>query len=327
MSDVLPGPEAQALEWAVLADAPDFDGWAALEAWLAADPLHAILFDRATIAIDEAASAIRAAPARDRLSLLPSAPADPAGYRRRAPRLWLPLGIAAALVGTIGAGAWLARAPVAPSSQTIATKAGTLRTIDLDGARITLNGDTAIRFDPARPREIALERGQASFAVSHDAARPFSVRGGAVMIRDIGTRFDVARNDGGTVVAVAEGEVSVEAAGAAVRLRAGERSDIAAGGTPSAPQPIVPVSVGAWQSGQLSYEDATLDRVIADVRRRTGLAIRLSPGLAKRRFAGSLNVHGDAETVIERIKAVLGISAQREGAGWLLTPRHADTRH
>jgi transmembrane sensor len=313
--------EEQAIAWAVLADAPDFADWEQLEQWLAADPQHAVLFDRAASQAHEAAKVIASVPARDRLMLIQGDRIEAVEDREPAPRRrWVPAGIAAGLGGLAIGTAWLLQPGPAPE-QIVVTRAGEVRTLMLgDHSSVTLNGDSEVRFASGQPRALTLTRGQASFQVRHDASRPFTVTAGDVVVTDLGTRFDMDRAAGTTVVAVAEGEVALRAAGKRVDLRAGQSSIVPDGAAPAEPVPVAPEDVSGWQKATLNYEDATLARVVLDVTRRTGLRIRLAPGLAGRHFAGSINLAGSPDTVITRLEAVLGLAARRDGEGWTLAP-------
>lgn len=318
MSKQVPDAEAQAIDWAIRADAPDFADWEALERWLAADPRHAMLFDRAASTAHAAAGILAATPARDRLTLIrgdrPEAVEDASAPVRRR---WMPIAVAAGLAGLAIGTTWLLQAPSAAPEQMVETRAGEVRTLALgDASSVTLNGDSAVRFASDNPRAVTLARGQASFQVRHDAARPFVVTSGAVEVTDLGTRFDIDRADGSTIVAVAEGAVTIRAAGSRVELRAGQRSVVPDGAAPGSPTPLPAEEVSGWQRAMLTYEDATLARVVADVNRRTGLRIRLAPGLASRHFAGSISLAGPPERVITRLEAVLGLAARRDADGW-----------
>lgn len=116
--------------------------------------------------------------------------------------------------------------------ETIATRTAQERTLTLpDKTTVQLDAASAItvRFDGAR-REVTVGRGQAYFHVLRDSGRPFSVRVGSVVIRDIGTEFNVSRSVAGTAtVTVAEGSVAVwrrasSAAGSAMRPGASQRT-------------------------------------------------------------------------------------------------------
>lgn len=322
MSKQLSETEEQAVAWAIRADAPGFADWEALEAWLAADPDHAALFDRAASSAHDAASAIAAVPMRDRLTLIQGDLADaPEAASRPSGRRWAAAALAAGVAGLAIGTSWFLQSPVAAPEQIVGTRAGEVRTIALgDASNVTLRGDSEVRFLPANPRAIRLTRGQARFEVRHDAAHPFTVTAGDVEVTDLGTRFDIDRGTDATTIAVTEGLVSIRAAGGQIELRAGQRSIVPNGAAPGAPLSFNPGQGAERPGAALNYEDVTFARVIGDVSARTGMHIRLAPQLAGRHFAGSINLDGQPEAVISRLEAVLGVSARREGDGWTFTP-------
>jgi len=326
MSKQLSDAEEQAIAWAIRADAPGFVEWEALEQWLAADPHHAVLFDRAASSAHEAASAIAAVPARNRFTLIQGDLADPVEPPvEEAPRPmhrgWRMAALAAGVAGLAFGASWFLQPPGTAPEQVVGTKAGEVRTLALgDTSSVTLHGDSEVRFVPTNPRAVRLTRGQASFQVRHDAAHPFTVTAGDIEVTDLGTRFDVDRGADATTVAVTEGSVAIRAAGKQVELRAGQRSVIPNGAAPGSPTSPTAGQGSERQGGALNYEDVTFARVISDVSRRTGMRIRLAPGLAGQHFAGSINLDGPPEAVISRLEAVLGVSAHREGDGWIFAP-------
>jgi transmembrane sensor len=315
--------DAEAARWAVLADDPQFEDWAALAAWLAADPGHAIAFDRATIAAEEAATMLRSAVP------LPSAPQPtaplpfvrPAADRRRWRRMMIPatalLAAGLALVFFIGL---IARPqPGTPADQLITTRPGELRLVDLgSNGQVALNGDTQLRRDPAKPDMLTLTRGEASFHIVHNAARPFVVHARNVAVIDIGTRFDIAMTPTHLRIAVAQGMVRVRSGSSDLQLAAGQQTLVALDGDAAPPSAVEVAEIGSWRSGQLTYADSTIGQVVADVRQRAGIPLNVAPGLAARPFAGSINVRGDAEQVIRRLEATLGVRAARDRTGWVL---------
>lgn len=322
MSKQLSDAEEQAIAWAVRADAPDFVDWDALEQWLAADPCHAVLFDRAASTAHAAASAIAAVPARDRLTLIQGDRIDPVEEApRQASRRWTAAALAAGVAGLAFGASWFLQQPGRAPESIVGTRAGEVRTLALgDASSVTLHGDSEVRFLPANPRAVRLTRGQASFQVRHDATRPFVVTAGDIEVTDLGTRFTVDRGTDATIVAVTEGSVAIHAAESEVKLHAGQRSVIPSGAAPGSPTSIAATQGAEKPGGALSYEDVTFARVIADVSRRTGMRIRLAPGLAGRHFAGSINLDGPPEAVIARLEALLGVAAHRDGEGWSFTP-------
>ena len=209
----------------------------------------------------------------------------PAHWMSRAGRLALAASLCAALVG-----GWLLVKQILPA-QTYSTDVGQRRSVQLpDGSTVILDSRSSLQVDfTAATREVELVRGQALFSVVHDPHRPFAVRAGATVIRDIGTQFDVKQRTDDTLVTVVEGRVAVLArspgtaqgsvaqssstlpTGAVpvpsrtrdyrdepVFVSAGEQADISAGNF--SPQ-LARVSVGsvvAWTRDQVVLESATL---------------------------------------------------------------------
>jgi transmembrane sensor len=67
-------------------------------------------------------------------------------------------------------------------------------------------------------RYVEVLTGEASFDVRKDDGRPFDVRSGVALVRDVSTRFDVRKKRESTIVTVVEGRVKIAAPGAAGRV-------------------------------------------------------------------------------------------------------------
>ena len=90
------------------------------------------------------------------------------------------------------------------SGRTYSTDVGERRSVNLpDGSTVLLDSRSLLQVDfTARTRQVELVHGQALFSVIHDPQKPFLVRAGATVIRDIGTQFDVKQRPDDTVVTV-----------------------------------------------------------------------------------------------------------------------------
>lgn len=109
-----------------------------------------------------------------------------------------------------------------------ATNVGEERSISLsDGSLVELNARSRINVRMlAHERDVYLLQGEALFKVVHDAQRPFIVRSGNAIIRDVGTEFDVDRRETGTTVTVIAGQVAVGAPAATHSLAQGNRAHL-----------------------------------------------------------------------------------------------------
>jgi transmembrane sensor len=305
--------EDAAIGWVVRLREADERDWAEFTAWLEADPAHGVAYEEAALADDEAEEVLppqRPEPMRPVLAPAASRPAHRFG--RRAFFGW---GVAASLVLGLG----YAGMRGGTGQEVIQTAAGETRSVQLaDGSRIAVNGDTRLVIDGKRPRFARLERGEALFHVVHDPARPFEVEAGDAVIRDLGTVFNVVREEGALEVAVAEGAVVYNPGREARSLTPG----MALRKPADAPVEVTKVDaamVGSWRDQRLVYSGATLARIAADLSRSTGLRISAAPEVAGRPFSGVIMLGGERQEVLERAAALLGVGLRRSGQGWIFT--------
>lgn len=321
---------AAAARWTVLRDR----GLSAREAvefelWLAADPGHA-------------RAMARAGSAWSRLEAIPEAVVGQVlqEARRRRWNRWLAAGLAAS---AIAAGlAWFGLGPVArlgPVPEPASLHAAGPRQVTLaDGSEVRLNAGGEIREEfTAGERRVVLSRGEAHFAVTKDASRPFVVLAGNLRVRAVGTAFNVHRDERRIQVLVTEGRVGLEreapvqpaevgagvpgGAGPIVHLSAGEQAevvtvpDVGRGRVP----PVVVTQVTptqitralAWQEQFVRLGGATLGEITADFERRTGHAVLIAdPELAALRLGGRFRAD-DVEGFARLLPTMLEVSVER----------------
>ncbi|MEO7997258.1 MAG: FecR domain-containing protein [Gemmatimonadaceae bacterium] len=200
------------------------------------------------------------------------------------PHSWSKVGwaAAAALVAGVAVTNWRSGLKTEAAVLTYNTPVGTSDSVVLsDGSKVILAAGSrlivAANYGNGQ-RNVELQ-GAGQFTVKHDARRPFSVRSGSAVIRDLGTTFTVKAVDGaGVVVAVSEGSVSLSDStathvGAAVNLLAGDRGRLRADGTVLSERGSVTPDEAAWVVGKLVYRDAPLAEVQADLRRWYGVEL------------------------------------------------------
>ena len=300
--------DEEALAWVIRTRDPDFADWEGFTLWLEADPAHATAYDMLAARDAELADIVPAAPAAP-------LPANDPGEPRRSAWRWIGGGaVAAALVALLSV-TLVGRA----DPYSITTAPGEQREIALaDGTRIALNGGTTLRLDRAEPRLAALDRGEAVFTVTHDAADPFRVTVGGAVFEDAGTVFNISRTDGVTRIGVAEGEVIYNPKAEAIALPAGRALRAADAEGRVTLSAVAPEAVTGWRSGRLSYDNAPMGDVAADIGRSLGVNVEAG-GAAGLRFTGTLVVDKDPERFFAKAAPVLGVKAQRRGAGtWIL---------
>ncbi|MEM9262402.1 MAG: FecR domain-containing protein [Pseudomonadota bacterium] len=263
----------------------------AFDDWLAADPRHAELYDRA-VTFYEAMGALEAddlgprvlrQTARERWYL----------FKVRMASLLAPLtsrsGVAAAgLAGVAVFGLvlivaifYVANPPASDLAITAQyeTAIGETREFSLpDGTVVTLGAASAVETAFAGDaRTATLTAGAAVFDVASDAQRPFTVEAGDLRAKVLGTVFDVTRSGDLVRVGVAEGRVEVRypvvVGDAAIGVTA--RKDVAAGEQIAARASeglgdVLNVNVdtvGAWRNNTLYYQGERLSDLVADANR------------------------------------------------------------
>ena len=159
-----------------------------------------------------------------------------------------------------------------------ATALGEQRTIQLsDSSIITLNADSRIELRLDRThRDIKLKRGEALFKVAHDPDRPFTVQTDTVVVRAVGTQFNVYERPNGTQVSVLEGRVlitplggesTVNAARATESLGAGQEAQVAPDGTIQRNAKADVMKTVGWRERRLIFDDAPLEDMIYEFNR------------------------------------------------------------
>jgi transmembrane sensor len=301
--------EDEAIGWVIRQRDPGFADWDSFMLWLEEDSMHAQVYDEMALADRDMASYAAPAPK----PLAPPARHD-GGYRpsRRGALGWG--AVAASLVAFAG---YSLLVP-ASAGYAVETKAGERQSVALaDGSRIDLNGGTRLMLDRENPRFAQLERGEALFTVVHDETRPFIVKTGGATLTDAGTAFNVVRAGDVTEVAVSEGVVIYDRGAERVTLPIGRRLRAVDGRRAEAGD-TDPGAVAAWREGRLIYGSAAFATVADDLSRNLGVPVSAAPGVRARRFSGVILLDGGADRAVPRAGAVLGVSARREGNGWVL---------
>ena len=303
-----PDMHSVAIGWALAIREPDFARWEDFAEWLEADPAHAAAYDAVQLALEDADAALAAMPAvPEAPEQLPAANDNPAGWLA-ARRVWLGGAVAAAAALMIGITMWSG-----PQGAIYRTAPGETRMIALeDGSTVELAGGSALVVES--PRSARLDGGQALFTIRHDAARPFVLMAGGTRLVDAGTVFDVRlAGEGALELAVSEGAVVVDPEAAAVRVDAGQRAVRTGGRTRVSP--VDPATVGEWRRGRITFDQASLAEIAAELARATG-----QPYASKDR---ALRLSGSIATDPLRrdprsVEALLGVRVRAEGERWVI---------
>jgi len=314
------GINDEAVRWAVELAYGEMSGkdQAKLEAWLAADTRHrgALVRARAWMcATDDAvASARRAsfAPANDEA-------VSPPGRRRIFGWNGRPsagfAALAACLVAIVSVGA-----PILISAQRSASApTGEVVTLN-DGSVATLSADADIEVALSDDhRRITLLKGEATFEVAKDKARPFVVRSGDIYAQATGTVYSVRRlgATGGTIK-VTEGSVLVwprDERDQAVLVQAGGMVtlDPGPGLRSEAPTVSVPPQLPPPELAQISLDNVPIGLAVARFNRVNSTKIVIvDPAIEDVTIIGLYKAN-DPEQFARAVAAVTGGSVEHNG--------------
>lgn len=259
------GQPGTASEWLVaLAEQPDNAGLRmAFEQWRAASPDHAR--DWAEIDRTSALLAVQPRPAQaDWAHFLARRRTEAAHRRRRGS--WIgslaALAAAAGLLLFFQGSALLLRL----EADHVTTTAEQRRLQLPDGTIVLLGPESAIdtAYSP-EARQVRLLKGEAFFEVSGGDLRPFSVGARGLVVRDIGTAFEVRLGARTTDVAVRDGIVDIAGTDTSERLVAGQWARVALDGLVERGQ-VSPDLVAAWTTGQLVVKNRSVAEVVEALR-------------------------------------------------------------
>lgn len=235
---------------------------------------------------------------------------------------WPPLAAAAVLLIAVGIG-WFGVDGTAV--QSYGTVKGEQRSITLpDGSVAQLGTDTLLTVEmSAKLRKVRLEKGEALFTVAHEE-RSFEVGAGNGVIRDIGTQFDVRRDDRRVAVAVLEGAVEVRLGSATLALSRGQQAVYSENGL-SDVSPADEKTVTAWRSGKLVFDGTPLADVVRELNRYHERRIVIAdPALSALKVSGVFNAN-NLDGLLRVIPQVLPVQVENSNGSVILSALRPET--
>lgn len=224
------------------------------------------------------------------------------------------------------------------------TAIGETREITLaDGSRITLNTDTAVHVGISpRAREVTLERGEATFNVTHAMGAPaFHVNAGARTFEALGTRFNVRTLRENVDLIVIDGQVKILDARPKEPTTPARRRDVITYGEQTINafeealvdpgfQSVSPIDAKeiqvrlAWQKGLIILDDKALVDALAEIERYTSAKFVLADArLNELRVSGSFRT-GNVNAVRLALRQNFHVASRRDTRGRIvLSPVHS----
>jgi transmembrane sensor len=314
---VTPSSEAivdEAIAWHLRLTGASEDDWMRFTSWLEADAEHAAAYDR--IVTDDIFAAHTLDLEREGRASVTRVVDQRAQWRRRGN--WL-LGGSGAIAASLAAVVMMPAHGPAGGMRSIVTAPGEHRSVNLaDGSRVDLNGGTELALADSG-RAATLVHGQATFHVRHNESAPFELTSGNVVLRDIGTVFDVTRDGGRLGVQVAEGAVMFRPDREAVMVRQGMSLTTSDREDRLVLRHVAPESVGTWRDNRLTFRETPLRLIASAITRTTGARLSVSDKLAETPFTGTIRLVGNEAEDAAHVAALTGTTARQDAGRWTLT--------
>lgn len=325
--------EEEAATWVWRLDDEDVspEVHARFEQWLRRDPRHRRAFEElggVWQSLDELAEAKRDEKvatfvAEERRLYATAVPKPARGRLRR----WAPWAMAASLAVMVGSLSWYQRGN---ESQTLATAVGQQRSATLaDGSVVQLNTNTILetRFTRGQ-RVVHLEKGEATFTVARNPDRPFLVYAGNMVVRAVGTEFNVRiRETQDVEVIVTEGKVEVaptagvptqavaaapeSVVAASSELTAGQRFEATAASPVAQITPAAVSNTLAWREGAIVFDGVPLVNAIAELNRYTDTRLVVADASIHGLRVGGRFRTGDVDGFLKALTRAFPVTTRR----------------
>ena len=208
------------------------------------------------------------------------------------------------------------------------TAVGEHKTISLaDGSEVLLNtgSQLEVQFSQKR-RTLRLLKGEAHFAVAHNADRPFEVHAGANIVRAVGTAFTVELMPENVEVTVTEGRVELATIAQAddaahipletslALVNSGQSARFS-----TAIQSINTINDDevarrlAWHKGALIFKGDALEDVIQEASRYTKTKMIISDHALRGLKVGGYFKTGETKAMLQALEANFGVSVKWVG--------------
>jgi transmembrane sensor len=172
-------------------------------------------------------------------------------------------------------------------------------------------------------RTVWLEKGEAWFHVSHNAANPFNVVVGRHRVTDLGTEFVVRRGSDRMEVSLLNGRATLSTEGAQIATLVPGDDAIATPVSMSITRKTLQELADelAWRRGVLVFRNAKLSDVVREFNRyNTTKLVIVDPGIAGVKISTDLKAN-DYESFVQLAEVALNLRADRKGDEILISRR------
>ena len=233
---------------------------------------------------------------------------------------WLPYAASVALLLSALIGWWAMKdthfvQKMSFQNETVeANKKGQL--VLADGSKVWLNSNTKFHYPKSfdSDRVVYLD-GEAYFEIARDEEKPFIIYSGKSVTEVLGTAFNVNTEDDAVTVTVASGRVALYPEGnkeSQITLTKGETGHFSGANKLVNKTKNEDVNYLSWQTGVLTFEDASLAAVAKALSRHFSAEIVLGEGASEDCRLTSSFRDQTLDEVLELIRLTLDIEIKKE---------------
>lgn len=197
------------------------------------------------------------------------------------------------------------------ASQKYTATKGSVSTVEFaDGTKIWLNSGTELTYreDRKNKKRIAELHGEAFFEVRHRDDFPLMVHVGEIIVRDLGTTFNIKAypEDKWVETSLIEGEADILTAqgNALVKLIPGESAVYHSEDKKIEIRPFTSNVLSAWRDGKFVIRDQRLEDIFTEISRWYDIEFRFeNQTLRDYRYTGSIKKSTTAQHVLKMLNA------------------------
>ena len=208
-------------------------------------------------------------------------------------------------------------AVAAASFSTVATpRGGEYKVLLPDGTRVWLNSASSIRFSSTFKEKIRRVQltGEAYFEVAKNKHSPFHVEANGVVIKVLGTHFNVSCYHNGTVkTSLVEGSVIVEGQDQkAIRLKPGQQAVAIQQKDIKVFETDVDKAI-AWKNGFFKFQDEDIRSIMEEVARWYDIEVEFKDNVGQERFGVVFSKSKSLSELLASLETVGSVRFKTEG--------------
>jgi ferric-dicitrate binding protein FerR (iron transport regulator) len=197
-----------------------------------------------------------------------------------------------------------------PGTYKYAATRGSVSMIELpDGTKVWLNSESKLTFseDHKKKQRLAELTGEAYFEVTHQDDFPLMVKVGELVVRDLGTTFNIKAYPGDNYIetSLVEGKADIltENGSPIVALEPGESAMYFSDKNKMELRAITENVLSAWRDGKFVIRDQRLEDIFKELSRWYGIEFQFeNDQLRDYRFTGNIKKSTTAQHVLKMLK-------------------------